>query len=294
MSKPVLPVYTISTLKDEVPTSRELVADRFSNYLHEHRNLHFPHKHSFYQLVYFSKGSGRHSIDFISFPVEKGQVYFMIPGQVHDWEFEQEPDGFIINFSRQFFHDFIADPEYLEQFSFFSGMAAQQVLNIPAEGRKPIEQLLQTIVEEANSVKPLKDDFTRAALIQLLIRVSRYAAPQADSQQGNYNSLILKNFLRLINRHYKEKKLTKDYAAMLYVTPNHLNAVSKDLLGRPAGELIRDRVILEAKRLLINAKLGISEIARELDFADNSYFSKFFKKYTGVTPEAFRKPAIKK
>jgi len=81
---------------------------------------------------------------------------------------------------------------------------------------------------------------------------------------------------------------------MLYVTPNHLNALSKDITHRSAGELIRDRVILEAKRLLINAKMSISEIAAELDFIDNSYFTKFFKKYEGVTPEVFRKQVIKK
>ncbi|WP_242692211.1 helix-turn-helix domain-containing protein [Aridibaculum aurantiacum] len=81
---------------------------------------------------------------------------------------------------------------------------------------------------------------------------------------------------------------------MLYVTPNHLNALCKDVTGRPAGELIRDRVLLEAKRLLINAKMSISEIALELDFTDNSYFTKFFKKYEGVTPEVFRKQIIKK
>jgi len=59
-----------------------------------------------------------------------------------------------------------------------------------------------------------------------------------------------------------------------------------------AGELIRDRIILEAKRLLVNAKMSVSEIAHELNFVDNSYFSRFFKKYAGVTPEVFRKQII--
>lgn len=81
---------------------------------------------------------------------------------------------------------------------------------------------------------------------------------------------------------------------MLYVTPNYLNALSKDVTDRSAGELIRDRILLEAKRLLTNAKMTISEIALELDFMDNSYFTRFFKKYEGVTPETFRKQFIKK
>jgi AraC-like DNA-binding protein len=104
---------------------------------------------------------------------------------------------------------------------------------------------------------------------------------------------VLRNFQKLIDLHYKEKKLTKDYAALLYVTPNHLNALSKDVTGHSAGELIRNRVLLEAKRLLVNAEMNVSQIADELEFADNSYFSKFFKKYVGVTPEVFRKQITK-
>ena len=154
--------------------------------------------------------------------------------------------------------------------------------------------MLETIVREGKSQQALKDDFTRTALLQLLIQVSRYATREDSTQQGNYNSVLLRNFQKLIEQHYIEKKLTKDYAAMLYVTPNHLNALSKDVTGRSAGELIRDRVLLEAKRLLVNAEMTISEIAIELDFKDNSYFSKFFKKYEGVTPDAFRKQIIKK
>ncbi len=294
MSKGVLPTYSIPTLKDTPPSLKDFVADYFTHYLEEHKNLHFPHKHSFYHLVYFSKGTGNHSIDFITFPVEAGQIYFMIPGQVHTWDFETQPDGYIVNFSETYIQALIADSRYLDQFSFFSGIANEQVIDMPKEGRKDVEHILETVVREGNSTNELKDDYARAALVQLFILVNRYAGNGNDKHQGNYNSVLLRNFQKLIDLHYKEKKLTKDYAAMLYVTPNHLNALSKDLTGRSAGELIRDRVLLEAKRLLVNAKMTISEIALELDFADNSYFSKFFKKYEGVTPEVFRKQIIKK
>jgi AraC-like DNA-binding protein len=133
----------------------------------------------------------------------------------------------------------------------------------------------------------------RAALVQLFILVSRHTGADAAKQTTNYNTVVLRNFQKLIDQHYKEKKLTKDYAAMLYITPNHLNALCKDVTGRSAGELIRDRVLLEAKRLLVNAKLTISQIANELQFMDNSYFSKFFKKYESITPEVFRKQQVK-
>ena len=76
---------------------------------------------------------------------------------------------------------------------------------------------------------------------------------------------------------------------MLYITHNQLNAVCNNCLGRTAGELIREKIVLEAKRLLVNTDLSISEIADKLNFNDRSYFTKFFKKYTNVTPEEFKK-----
>lgn len=294
MSKPILPTYSISTLKDAPVSPKDFVADHFAHYLDEHRNLHFPHKHSFYHLVYFTKGTGHHAIDFVQFPVMAGQIYFMIPGQVHSWDFEMVPDGFIVNFSEGYLQELLANPRYLDQFSFFSGVATEQVINVPEGGRAAIKNLLETIVREGNSGATLKDDFARTALLQLFIQVSRFSGKENGQPANSYNSLLLRNFQKLIDQHYKEKKLTKDYAAMLYVTPNHLNALSKDVTGRSAGELIRDRILLEAKRLLINAKLSISQIALELDFVDNSYFTKFFKKYEGVTPEVFRKQIIQK
>lgn len=292
MAKPILPVYSIDNLNDSRPSPKDFMADRFAHYLDEHRNLHFPHKHSFHHLVYFSKGSGSHSIDFVHFPVEAGQLYFMAPGQVHSWDFDEQPDGYIVNFSEQYLNGLIANPRYLDQFAFFSGNAQEQVITIPSPERKQIEDLLETIVREGRSHDELKDDYVRAALVQLFILVSRYNAAERR-EVNNYNTVLLRNFQKLIELHYKEKKLTKDYAAMLYVTPNHLNALCKDITGRSSGELIRDRILLEAKRLLVNARLTISQLAAELQFADNSYFSKFFKKYEGVTPEVFRNKHIK-
>jgi AraC-like DNA-binding protein len=294
MLKHPLPVYDINTLKESRFSPKDFMADHLPHYLEEHKDLRFPHKHSFYHLVYFSGGAGGHSIDFVHFPVTAGQIYFMAPGQVHSWHFEGQPAGFIVNFSEQYLSDFLANPRYLQQFNFFSGIAQEQVIDMPENARDEVAGILETIVREGNSGGALKDDLVRTALVQLFILVSRYTGGDTVPSSNNYNTVVLRNFQKLIDQHYKEKKLTKDYAAMLYITPNHLNALSKDVTGRSAGELIRDRILLEAKRLLVNARLSISQVATELQFMDNSYFSKFFKKYVGVTPEVFRKQQVTK
>ncbi|WP_127124529.1 AraC family transcriptional regulator [Pseudoflavitalea rhizosphaerae] len=294
MAKQPLPTYSICSIADTPVTKNDFMTDRFSHYLEAHKDLHFPHKHSFYHLVFFTEGSGSHSIDFINFPVEPGQIYFMTPGQVHEWNFKKTPEGYIINFSENYINTLLMNARYLDQFLFFSGNAIEQVIKIPKQERPQLVQLLEKILREEAAGADLKDDMIRTAMIQLFIHVNRLATPAEKIPVANYNSVLLKNFQKLIDLHYREKKLTRDYAAMLFVTPNHLNALSKHVTGKPAGELIRDRVVLEAKRLLVNEDMSIAEVASELEFEDNSYFSKFFRKYTGQTPEAFRKSILDK
>ena len=129
----------------------------------------------------------------------------------------------------------------------------------------------------------------RILLLQVFVMVSRQVKTEPQEQQKKPCYTVLRNFQQLVNEHYRTLKLPNEYAALLYVTPNYLNALCKDLLGKPAGEIIRDRIILEAKRLLSNADMNVGGIANQLNFQDNSYFTKFFKKYTNRTPEEFRK-----
>ncbi|WP_242692210.1 AraC family ligand binding domain-containing protein [Aridibaculum aurantiacum] len=194
MSKQNLPTYSISTLREAQLSPKDFVADHFAHYLDEHKNLKFPHKHSFYHLVYFTKGSGSHSIDFVTFPVDQGQIYFMAPGQVHSWDFTSKSDGYIVNFSEEYINALVADPRYLDQFNFFSGIAAEQVIIIPEEDRRRVEQTLETIVTEGKSKEALKDDFARTALLQLLILVSRYEIKEDRKEKSSYNSVVLRNF----------------------------------------------------------------------------------------------------
>ena len=133
----------------------------------------------------------------------------------------------------------------------------------------------------------------RVLMLQLFILIGRLKKNAANKGPASYNQTVLKNFQKLIEANYTQLKLPKDYAELLYITPNHLNAVCKDLLGTKAGEVIRNRTLLEAKRLLTNPQLSITEIAFQLNFSDNSYFTKFFKKCEGVTPEEFRKKILK-
>lgn len=281
------PIYDICTLSGH--QEHDLLADRFAGYLKKHDKLHFPHKHSFYHLVYFTKGGGTHVIDFETYDVKPGQIYFMVPGQVHSWFFEGGIDGYIINFSQAFFTSYLLRPDYLDQLPFLSGNPDDAVLQLTPQTKSAVEALFENVVNESAGTDRYRFDMIRTAMIRIFTLVAREHKKHAEAAAPTYNQTLLANFKRLIEQHYNMLKLPKDYAAMLYITPNHLNALCNDMLGISAGEVIRNRVVLEAKRMLINPRLTIADIGGRLGFADNSYFTRFFKKQAGLTPEEFRK-----
>lgn len=285
--KKEFPIYDICTLSDY--KQDDILISRFAPYLEIHKNLHLPHKHNFYHLVLFTNGGGSHAIDFKNFTVKPYQIYFMIPGQVHSWSFEGKVDGYVINFSVPFLQSFLLKPDYLEQFPFFSGALDDMVIDIPESLHTHVIDLFEQIVAESESNQRLSADMVRALMLQLFISIGRLSFNHQTPHTTAYNFTLLKNFQKLIEKNFTTLRLPKDYAELLYITPNHLNALCNDVLGTPAGEVIRNRIVLEAKRLLVNFELSISEIAYRLNFTDNSYFSKFFKKQEGLTPEDFRK-----
>jgi AraC family transcriptional activator of pobA len=266
---------------------------RFSDYVHEHQSLVFPHRHSFYHLVLFTEGTGRHTIDFHHFPASPYQIYFMIPGQVHTWDFNEKMEGYVVNFSDSFFKSFLLQPEYLDSFSFLDQDSSNNVLMLSEGIRARVCRLFEELLGQNARATAWRDDMVRVLLLQIFLLIEQSDSVDSKKNAGKGKNATVRNFIRLIDKHYDRVRLPGQYAEMLNVTPNHLNALCKEHLGIQAGELIRNRIVLEAKRLLINLDLTVSEIAYKLNFNDNSYFTRFFRKETGTTPEDFRKsPAV--
>jgi len=280
---PILTHCTIDSIANDA-----ILVDSLSDYIDKHRDMVFPHKHHFYHLVLFTSGSGSHIIDFNSYPVLPLQVYFMAPGQVHTWNFQGDEQGYIINFNRDYFQSLLMKTDYLERFTFLSGYADECIIQLSETDFPQMESLIRQLMQLKK--EQVTEDLLRVSLLEILLYFERAQGIKKLTNTANaYNTTLFKNFQKLVDQHYKSKKLPKEYAELLYITPNHLNAICNDYIGRTAGEIIRERVLLEAKRLLVNRSLSISEVANELQFSDNSYFTKFLKKQTGQTPEEFRK-----
>jgi AraC-like DNA-binding protein len=236
----------------------------------------------------FTNGKGTHTIDFTTFDVKPFQLYCMIPGQVHSWQFEGKMEGFIINFSDSYFKSFLQNAQYLDRFAFFSGSSEESVKQLTIDTHEEALHLFESILTWSGNEYKQHTDIVRALMLQFFLLVDYTLDGKANKAIPQQKLVLLRGFRKLIDMHYRSLRLPKEYADLLYVTPNHLNALCQDLVGKTAGELIRDRVLLEAKRLLTNAGMTVTEIAYDLNFEDNSYFNRFFKKYTGVTPDEFR------
>ena len=289
MDKHDFPVFDICSLNTDKNENELFSVDRFRGYVDSNPHLQIMHNHNYYHLVFFTEGSGTHTIDFEQFPVKEGMIYFMRPGQVHQWKFQNKYDGYVINFSANFFDWIGINSAVLNQFSFFKTMRlSEQVHTIANKDNHTIISFFEDILKEY-CLSDNYSNFKMATLtLQLFIAVQRLVN-SSSFQLNDYQSVLINNFQDLIEQYYREKKLPKEYAELLYITPNHLNALCKDVLGLSSGELIRNRIILEAKRLLVNKSITVNEIAYDLNFKDSSYFVKFFKKYTNFTPDQFRK-----
>ncbi|MBL7814792.1 MAG: helix-turn-helix domain-containing protein [Saprospiraceae bacterium] len=252
----------------------------------------FPHRHDFYQILYMTEGAGRHIIDFVTYPVAKGYFYFLTPGMMHTWDFEGYTEGYLVNFNGSFFQSVFRNESFLSEFPFFHSINNAPFLQLYEDTEGVVLSILQQILLEYETHSTFYEMQIRAHLINLFVILSRLYEPATVVSSTHNNTSLLRQFERLVDTHYLQKRFPKDYAPGLGITPNYLNEVCVQTVGKSAGLIIRERIILEAKRLLVHSKGSISEVAYQLNFEDNAYFSRFFKKHTDMTPEQFRQQSL--
>ncbi len=249
-----------------------------------------PHRHNYYMLLLPTAGRGRQLIDFERYPIETGRLFLMYPGQVHAWEKDAQLKGYLIFFTTEFFSlDY--HPVYLNEFPFFKPGNRQPFVEVDLQGHPrllPLFKLMYNEYSEAGTDSFFLLRFYLNIILTECRRLFENQQPATPVAMNNIQQLV-NRFEALIEQHYREKHFVRDYAKMMCITPNYLNTVISHATGKSAGELIRERIMMEAKRLLLYQKGTVAEVGSALHFDDNSYFCRFFKKYEGVSPETFRK-----
>jgi YesN/AraC family two-component response regulator len=248
----------------------------------------FPHRHDFYNIIYIKHGSGEHEIDFRKYLVEPKQIFFLNEGQVHDWNLSDDTVGYTLFFKKEFY-EVIEKGLSLQALPFFNHSHNNAPMVVFSyEDCQRIENLFEEIIIEFKANQPHRDTLIKSLLKIILIHSIRIYQPLFKGDCTEPNVSKIRSFEMLIEKHFKEFKSVKDFADKLNITANYLNAICTKTIGRTAGELIRDRVILEAKRLLLHSSISVCEMAYHLGYDDCSYFIRVFKKEVGSTPEQFR------
>lgn len=243
------------------------------------------HRHAFFFILVLEKGEGTHEIDFTPYAVGDYTVFFMRPGQVHHQVLKAGSTGYIMGFSTDFYEP---NDRCANQLLRRIGTMNHCVLD-SASFRKIMPPLASAYTEYQEKQEGYEDVIKANLCIFFMELVRKRLGPLAAASPGqSYAQEQLDAFFALLDKHVAEHKQVTEYAGMLNLSPYQLNAITKTQLGKTSSELINDQVILEAKRNLLATTVQVKEIAYQLGYEDVSYFSRFFKKQTGHTPEAFR------
>jgi AraC family transcriptional regulator, transcriptional activator of pobA len=244
------------------------------------------HRHTFYEILWVDSGKSRQIIDYVPHNLGSRSLFFISPGQVHEFEAWQPLQGGTIMFTRDFFLMGRQDNHSLFELSFLDNAYTNPQLQLGTGEFTAVRSTITQLLHEKGRKNP--DEQILQSLLHILLRQIQRGVDSKSTHKKLKRHLILqKQFQELIDRNFKTNNTAQYYADELNITQHHLNRIIKEQTGKTATELIRARTLLEAKRMLTFTDMTISEIAAELGFFDSSYFAKIFKKEEGVSASAF-------
>ncbi|SDF70439.1 AraC-type DNA-binding protein [Mucilaginibacter pineti] len=245
-----------------------------------------PHRHNFLMLLWVTKGTGVHQVNFKTVNLEPGCLVFVREEQVHR-VIEQPEDGWMILFLPPLFRTFIQQYPAQDQHGLFDILSRTPDVAMDAATTLIFERIVPLLEQLARThpLDPVIANYLAILLYhanQLSIPIQTLAIHPAQVEQiRQLKNLIEANFI--VERH------TAFYARKLGIVDRKLNELTMKLTGKIVQDLIYDRLLSEAEALLGTTALSIKEIIYELRFVNNTHFAFFFKKRRGMTPSAFRK-----
>lgn len=238
-----------------------------------------PHKHEgYHELIFLSKGSGFHQIDEDKIDVHPPTGFYLRPGQVHCWGFSKIPEGYVILFKEEALVDFWPTKNGL--------------INIPAlfflEKNQPLFDLVAQFYHQYKTGETI--EILSAFLNLLVLKILSLGNDQPASLPAELSDFYA--FKSLVEENFLQVKRVAQYAEMLNFSTYRLNAICRSVANKNASEIIKERVLMEAKNQITHTTLSLAEVAYRLNFTDPSNFIKFFKARTTLTPSEYRKKAM--
>jgi len=251
-----------------------------------------PHSHNYYEMIWLIKGSGTLYADMQEHTIESNTIFCLKPNQAHQFQTQAEMEGFVFSFTDSFFRMDEYDFDRAYQAGLFQLFTEGRKIRIADEMEEDMKEIVLKMIKEFESQYSNRMELLKRYFKIFLIYLTRAFEEKFKPVVQTRNAEMVQNFMRLLEKNFKEEKMVAGYARHLAVTPNYLNEVIKKNTGYCAGHHIRQRVILEAKRLAVYSDLSMKEIAYELGFIDPYHFSKFFKTVAWMNFSEFKRGAV--
>jgi AraC family transcriptional activator of pobA len=252
------------------------------------RGARAPHRHDYHELIWTRSGSGHHLIDGEVFAVEPGTVTLIGRGQVHVLERASGLSGAVVRFGEELL---VRTPDAHANPGWMLGSRGARQVAVPAGDAPRLEATIEALAAETRRPPDARTiDLERHLLSALLLWVERwYEATRTQQREADDAELQLyRRFVEVLERDFARHHDAGHYAEELRVPQAALSRALSKVTGRRTKELVTDRRMLEAARLLRFTDRTVGEVAFRAGFTDQLYFSRAFKRYYGEAPMAHR------
>ena len=246
-----------------------------------------PVRSTIHIFIYLTKGEAVMTLGSGTFTIFKDECLIVPAGQVFSFSHHDINQGYICGFHDDFIVGKFGKNDLLKTFEFLN-IWGNPNIKFGKQASGFVLQLLKRVFIEYSKSGLRNIDLIQSYFIALLCEINHIYRPVSNGRQAQYAKLVNK-FKELVFLNIKTKHFVSDYASLLNISPNHLNKVVKQVTGKPPTKWIAETLVMEAKVLLYQTDFSINEVASEIGIYDQSYFSRLFKRYEGVTPLLFRK-----
>lgn len=251
-----------------------------------------PGRSTAYHFCWLKKGQMVRTNALQNYLIGPDMIWFYKSGEIMSTEScSPDAEGYYCIFDKDFILQLLKTQSSLDDLPFFQSDGNPMIKLSPEESIET-NSLLKRMEEEHLHQKAEKNAMIGVLLYQLLLSMKRLSSMLTDKKIHSAPEILTHQFLQSLKTHALTQNPVTFYADMLNITANHLNKCVKDCSGKPVTAHIAEMVILEAKVRLKQTPHNISEIAEQLGFENLSYFSRVFKKHTGMTPKDYRQQFV--
>lgn len=238
------------------------------------------HRDDHYMFIIQKKGDFKLEVDFNTIELLGPSLCFVGPGQIHQYVAQKDNEGWFL-----FAEAGSISESYQETMDMHQWL--HQSVNVnDNDWIFDLLVLLAKIEEDTARSPAIERSLTDAAVGTIVSRISE--VPGSGFRQDCQRYSITRQFKKLVSDHFRNIKQVQQYAELLTITPLYLNEAVKEVTGYPASFWIQQKIVWEARRLLVYTTMDVKQIAFELGYDDPVYFSRFFKRRAGKTASEFR------